>query len=78
MDLMDAAKVKNGMFPTRWQMQTGLPSNGELPKSSPGTETHSALDQFSVGAFADSAHEYLLKQWLLTSKSEPQAKNLCT
>ena len=34
-------------------------------------------DQFSVGAFADSAHEYLLKQWLLTNRSEPKAENLC-
>ncbi|KII87475.1 glycoside hydrolase family 47 protein [Plicaturopsis crispa FD-325 SS-3] len=32
--------------------------------------------QFSVGAFADSAHEYLLKQWLLTGKSEPKAREM--
>lgn len=35
-------------------------------------------DQFSVGAFADSAHEYLLKQWLLSSQSETKAKDLCS
>lgn len=40
------------------------------------TERHTA--QFSVGAFADSAHEYLLKQWLLTGKSEPKIRDLCT
>jgi len=34
-------------------------------------------DQFSVGAFADSAHEYLLKQWLLTGRSENKIKDLC-
>ena len=34
-------------------------------------------DQFSVGAFADSAHEYLLKQWLLSGRSETKAKDLC-
>lgn len=34
--------------------------------------------QFSVGAFADSAHEYLLKQWLLSSRVESKAKDLCT
>ena len=34
-------------------------------------------DQFSVGAFADSAHEYLLKQYLLTGQSEPKVLDLC-
>ena len=37
----------------------------------------SSTDQFSVGAFADSAHEYLLKQWLMSSRSEPKARDLC-
>lgn len=60
MDIMQAAKVKDGMFPTKWKMLSGEPSN----------------NQFSVGAFADSAHEYLLKQWLLTSRSETKAMNL--
>lgn len=32
---------------------------------------------YSVGAYADSAHEYFLKQWLLTYQSEPKAKDLC-
>ncbi|KAG6909355.1 hypothetical protein DXG01_000955 [Tephrocybe rancida] len=32
-------------------------------------------DHFSVGAYADSAHEYLLKQWLLTNQSEPQTRD---
>ncbi|EKM50182.1 glycoside hydrolase family 47 protein [Phanerochaete carnosa HHB-10118-sp] len=59
-DIMQAAKIKDGMFPTKWNMQSGKPSN----------------DQFSVGAFADSAHEYLLKQWLLTSRSETKAMKL--
>lgn len=36
-----------------------------------------AIDEFSVGAFADSAHEYLLKQYLLSAKSEPKALNMC-
>jgi mannosyl-oligosaccharide alpha-1,2-mannosidase len=30
-----------------------------------------------VGAFADSAYEYMLKQWLLTGRSEPRALALC-
>ena len=36
------------------------------------------IGHFSVGAFADSAHEYLLKQWLLTSKTETKARDLCS
>ncbi|TFY60511.1 hypothetical protein EVJ58_g5099 [Rhodofomes roseus] len=60
MDLMHDANVTDGMFPTKWNLSKGIPTN----------------TQFSVGAFADSAHEYLLKQWLLTSKSEPQALDL--
>ncbi|KAH9893326.1 seven-hairpin glycosidase [Cubamyces lactineus] len=60
MDLMDMASITNGEFPTKWNLLTGKPLN----------------NQFSVGAFADSAHEYLLKQWLLTGKSEPKARDL--
>ncbi|KAF9809117.1 hypothetical protein IEO21_07552 [Rhodonia placenta] len=60
MDIMRDAQVTDGMFPTRWNLSKGTPMNSH----------------FSVGAFADSAHEYLLKQWLLTSKSEPKARDL--
>lgn len=60
MDLMALAEVKDGMFPTKWKMDTAEPAN----------------DQFSVGAFADSAHEYLLKQWLLTGQSESKPRSL--
>lgn len=34
-------------------------------------------EHFSVGAFADSAYEYLLKQYLLTNNSEPKAREMC-
>ncbi|KAF9071588.1 glycoside hydrolase [Rhodocollybia butyracea] len=60
MQIMYEADVTEGMFPTRWDTQSGLPSNS----------------QFSVGAFADSAHEYLLKQWLMTSRSETKIRDL--
>lgn len=78
MDVMKAAKVKDGMFPTRWKMNTATPSNGERVVTYVGMSAKLISDQFSVGAFADSAHEYLLKQWLMTSKSESKAKDLCT
>ncbi|KAJ6580973.1 glycoside hydrolase [Mycena capillaripes] len=60
MDIMSDATITGGEFPTQWDASTGKPSN----------------NQFSVGAYADSAHEYLLKQWLLTGQSEPKAKAL--
>ncbi|KAF9031395.1 seven-hairpin glycosidase [Hymenopellis radicata] len=52
--------VEKGVFPTIWDPKTGLPRNR----------------LFSAGAFADSAHEYLLKQYLLTAQSEPRAISL--
>ncbi|KAI9062582.1 glycoside hydrolase family 47 protein [Trametes sanguinea] len=60
MDLMNEAQLNNGQFATKWSSLTGKPINS----------------QFSVGAFADSAHEYLLKQWLLTAKSESKARDM--
>ncbi|KAI0955388.1 hypothetical protein AcW1_006986 [Taiwanofungus camphoratus] len=42
------------MFPKRWNLSSGRPVD----------------DVLSVGAAADSAHEYLLKQYLLTAKSD--------
>ncbi|KAG6890086.1 hypothetical protein C0995_012035 [Termitomyces sp. Mi166 len=50
----------DGIYTTLWDIKTGRPAN----------------NVFSVGAYADSAHEYLLKQWLLTSQSEPKTREL--
>ncbi|KAF7371048.1 alpha-1,2-Mannosidase [Mycena sanguinolenta] len=58
MDIMYNADIPAGEFPSQWDIKTGKPS----------------IKHFSVGAYADSAHEYLLKQWLLTAQSEPKAK----
>ncbi|RDX54010.1 seven-hairpin glycosidase [Lentinus brumalis] len=60
MELMYGADLDDDQFPTKWSARTGTPSN----------------DQFSVGAFADSAHEYLLKQYLLSGMSEPKVLEL--
>ncbi|KAJ7483162.1 glycoside hydrolase [Mycena latifolia] len=60
MQVMYNATITEGQFPTQWDAETGKPIN----------------QHFSVGAYADSAHEYLLKQWLLTARSEPQTKAL--
>ncbi|KAJ7117470.1 glycoside hydrolase [Mycena epipterygia] len=43
-----------GMMPTQWNLTTGVPYDSHL----------------SVGSQADSAHEYLLKQYLLTGKTD--------
>lgn len=61
MAMMETANLTGpGLFPTIWDTRTGT-SNGRV---------------FSAGAFADSAHEYFLKQYLLTSHSEPRALSL--
>ncbi|OBZ66679.1 Mannosyl-oligosaccharide 1,2-alpha-mannosidase IC [Grifola frondosa] len=60
MDVMNDAMHSDGILPTQWSLDSGKPIN-----------TH-----FSVGAFADSAHEYLLKQWLMTAKSETKARDM--
>jgi mannosyl-oligosaccharide alpha-1,2-mannosidase len=31
----------------------------------------------SVGAYADSAYEYMLKQWLLSGRTDTKARDLC-
>ncbi|EGO22314.1 glycoside hydrolase family 47 protein [Serpula lacrymans var. lacrymans S7.9] len=60
MDIMHNANIKDGLYPTLWNLKDGTPTN----------------TQHSVGAFADSAYEYLLKQWLLTSRAETKAKEM--
>jgi hypothetical protein len=35
------------------------------------------LGTVTVGAYADSGYEYMLKQWLLTGRTETKARDLC-
>ncbi|KAL4066005.1 glycoside hydrolase family 47 protein [Scleroderma citrinum] len=56
MDVMHNFPAKNGLYPTIWSLKEARPAN----------------EKYSVGAFADSGYEYLLKQYLLTAKSEPK------
>ena len=35
------------------------------------------IGMVSVGAFADSAYEYMLKQWLLSGRTNTKARDLC-
>ncbi|KAF4586522.1 hypothetical protein EYR38_010801 [Pleurotus pulmonarius] len=59
MNTMYSANVSNGLFTTRWDAADALPMN----------------NHFSVGASADSGYEYLLKQYLISGKTEPRAKD---
>jgi hypothetical protein len=34
-------------------------------------------EKVTVGAFADSAYEYMLKQWLLSGRTDTKARDLC-
>ncbi|KAI0060718.1 seven-hairpin glycosidase [Artomyces pyxidatus] len=62
MTLMYAANLTStqGLFPTLWDTAHGTPRTTSV----------------SVGAFADSAYEYMLKQWLLTGRTDAQARDL--
>ncbi len=35
------------------------------------------IGKVSVGAFADSGYEYMLKQWLLSGRTDTKARDLC-
>jgi mannosyl-oligosaccharide alpha-1,2-mannosidase len=77
MTLMYNAQVTDGLFPTLWSTSTGLPINSSSEFHSYFSSFNWILDHVSVGAFADSAYEYLLKQYLLTERSEQRAVDLC-
>lgn len=51
----------DGLYPLKFGIADGTPSS----------------DRFSVGAQADSAYEYFLKQWLLTGKTERRFLDMC-
>lgn len=60
MDIMAKYPTTNGLYPTVWSVNGARPAN----------------HKFSVGAFADSGYEYMLKQYLLTAKSEPKVRDM--
>lgn len=57
-DLLNNANLtlSGGMYPTKWDLATGKPRDLHL----------------SVGAAADSGHEYTLKQYLLTAQTDKE------
>ncbi|KAL5531444.1 hypothetical protein ACEPAG_4321 [Sanghuangporus baumii] len=56
----DLSKYPRGMLPSLWNLSNGQPVN----------------DQFTIGAMADSAFEYFLKQYLLVNQTEPESLEL--
>ncbi|KAH9967535.1 glycoside hydrolase [Russula dissimulans] len=55
------------LLPVLWSTETGLPSSCMSALLSP---------EVAVGALADSAYEYMLKQWLLTGRTDTKARDL--
>ncbi|KAI6010684.1 glycoside hydrolase family 47 protein [Pisolithus orientalis] len=59
-DIMYKLSPTTDLYPTQWSIKQGKPANNVL----------------SVGAAADSGYEYLLKQYLLTARSEPRVREM--
>ncbi|CAK5283338.1 unnamed protein product [Mycena citricolor] len=68
-DALAKADVRKygGMLPTTWNLTSGQPV--ECDDTDGRWTLHCPL-QLSVGGMADSTHEYLLKEYLLTSKTD--------
>ena len=60
-DFLQQRVEKDGLWPLTFNLGTGLPIS----------------TMFSVGAWADSAYEYLLKQWLQTGRTESRYLDMC-
>jgi len=58
-------RLTGGMLPIHWNLTDAQPERDR--------PTH-----LSVGAQADSAHEYLLKQYLMTAKTDKESLEMCT
>ncbi|KAL0947748.1 hypothetical protein HGRIS_013828 [Hohenbuehelia grisea] len=59
MRLMYRYNPIDGLFPERWSIHSATPKG----------------EHFTVGSAGDSGYEYLLKQYLLSGKSEPKARD---
>ncbi|KAH8116460.1 seven-hairpin glycosidase [Phellopilus nigrolimitatus] len=78
----DTSKYPEGLLPTLWNLTSGDPVNGKfLPQflflfvcqEAANLIMRRFTDQVSIGAMADSAFEYFLKQYLLTNQTEPES-----
>ncbi len=82
MDIMYKANITSTgeLFPMSWSMQDGLPVGRMSVTFSDlaSLVADAVLGTVSVGASADSAYEYMIKQWLLTGRTDTKARDLCT
>lgn len=60
-DFLQQNTEQGGLFPMHFALSNSQPAAGK----------------YSVGAEADSAYEYLLKQWLMTNKTESHFLDMC-
>ncbi|KAI5121758.1 hypothetical protein M0805_009571 [Coniferiporia weirii] len=60
MDWFKKNQLENGMWDTTWNVTTGEMSD----------------DHLTIGALADSAYEYLLKQYLMSGRSETRLRDM--
>lgn len=60
-DHMQQYAEHGGLYATTFDIATGKPQSST----------------YSVGAMADSAYEYFLKQWLLTDRTEQKYLDMC-
>ena len=67
------------LFPSRWSRQSGLPLDrmSRTLSDLPARLLIQYLGWVSVAGCADSAYEYMLKQWLLTGRTDTKARDLC-
>ncbi len=71
-----------GMLPTGWNLTTGKPDTVGTPHMLfliiCVLIAKRIADYFSVGAYADSGHEYLLKLYLLNGRTDKSSLELCS
>ncbi|KAG6821472.1 hypothetical protein H0H93_010196 [Arthromyces matolae] len=67
-------RATGGMLPIKWNLTTGRTHNSLFSKIVDSRRSLTpGLAHVSVGAYADSAHEYLLKQYLMTAKTDRES-----
>ena len=66
------------MLPTDWRVHKGVPNDGTYSLLCITTqELTTLLEKLTAGAQGDSAHEYLLKQYILTGKTDRALLEMC-
>ena len=72
--------VDTGLWKTDWGVDTGEMYGGKLRKRLSNALVRPLkpnVVQVSIGALGDSAYEYLLKQYLLSGRTEKRLLNMC-